>query len=65
MSKDEFDIYFFATSPLGHFLLGNSRLPFMDKHRKIIVVGNDMHNPPVKEGENFKGLGVEIYCPSQ
>jgi len=58
MSEDGFDIIF-ATNHLGHFLLCNLLLPFMDKHGKIIVVASDMHDPPVKEGEKFEWIGVE------
>eukprot|EP00833_Pecoramyces_ruminatium_P001362 jgi/Orpsp1_1/1175394/evm.model.c7180000053685.1 len=45
MSVDGFDIIF-ATNHLGHFLLCNLMLPFMEKNGKIISVASDMHDPP-------------------
>lgn len=35
-----------ATNYLGHFLLTNLLLPFMEKESKIFNVTSDMHNPP-------------------
>ncbi len=35
-----------ATNYLGHFLLTNLLLPFMEKESKILNVTSDMHNPP-------------------
>ena len=58
LSEDGFDIIF-ATNHLGHFLLTNLLLPFMDKQGKIIATASDMHNPPLKEGETFEWLGTE------
>ncbi|OUM65164.1 hypothetical protein PIROE2DRAFT_60210 [Piromyces sp. E2] len=58
VSKDGFDIIF-ATNHLGHFLLCNLMLPFMEKRGKIISIASDMHDPPVKEGQKFEWLGVE------
>jgi len=57
-TEDGFDVIF-ATNHLGHFLLSNLLLPYMEKDGKIIVVSSDMHNPPLKEGETFEWLGVE------
>ena len=35
-----------ATNYLGHFLLTNLLLPYMEENGKIINVTSDMHNPP-------------------
>lgn len=58
MTEDGFDVVF-ATNHLGHFLLTNLLLPFMDKNGKIIVTSSDMHNPPLKEGQKFEWIGTE------
>ena len=36
----------FATNYLGHFLLTNLLLPYMEDNAKILNVTSDMHNPP-------------------
>ena len=58
LSEDGFDIIF-ATNHLGHFLLTNLLLPFMDKEGKILVTASDMHNPPLEKGQTFDWLGTE------
>ena len=58
-SKDGYDIIF-ATNHLGHFLLVNSLIPYMEENGRIIVVSSDMHNPPkdlIKT--EFKWIGTE------
>ena len=57
-TPEGFDILF-ATNHLGHFLLTNLMLPYMEKDGKIIVTASDMHNPPLREGETFEWLGTE------
>ncbi len=58
MTEDGFDIIF-ATNHLGHFLLTNLLLPFMEENGKILVTASDMHNPPLKPGEKYDWLGTE------
>ena len=45
LSKDGIEIVC-ATNYLGHFLLTNLLLPYMDSDAKIFNVTSDMHNPP-------------------
>ena len=57
-SKDGYDIIF-ATNHLGHFLLVNSLLPFMEENGRIIIVSSDMHDPPKEMvKENFEWIGT-------
>ena len=58
LTQDGFDIIF-ATNHLGHFLLTNLLLPYMQENAKIIVTASDMHNPPLKEGETYEWIGTE------
>lgn len=58
LTDEGFDIVF-ATNHLGHFLLTNLLLPYMEPHGKIISTASDMHNPMLKEGETFEWLGTE------
>lgn len=58
MTEEGFDIIF-ATNHLGHFLLTNLLLPFMDKDGKILVTSSDMHKPILKADETFEWLGTE------
>ena len=58
LTEDGFDVVF-ATNHLGHFLLTNLLLPFMEKEGKILVTASDMHNPLLQPGETFAWLGVE------
>ncbi len=58
LTEDGFDVVF-ATNHLGHFLLTNLLLPFMEKEGKILVTASDMHNPLLQSGETFAWLGVE------
>ena len=44
-SIDNFDLVM-ATNYIGHFLLTNLLLPYMDDNAKIFNVTSDMHNPP-------------------
>ncbi|AVL00873.1 SDR family NAD(P)-dependent oxidoreductase [Pediococcus inopinatus] len=44
-TADGFDIVF-ETNHLGHFLLTNLLLPYMETSAKILVVSSDMHCPP-------------------
>ena len=58
-SKDGYDIIF-ATNHLGHFLLVNSLIPYMEENGRIIMVSSDMHDPPkdmIKA--NFEWIGTE------
>lgn len=45
ITEEGFELVF-ATNYLGHFLLTNLLLPYMDKNAKIFNVSSDMHNPP-------------------
>ncbi len=59
-STDNFDLVM-ATNYIGHFLLTNLLLPFMEDNAKILNVSSDMHNPPKKliwidPNEQFKPL---------
>ncbi len=58
LTEDGFDVVF-ATNHLGHFLLTNLLLPFMEKEGKILVTASDMHNPLLQPGETFEWLGTE------
>lgn len=44
-TEDGFELVF-ATNYLGHFLLTNLLLPYMEENAKILNVTSDMHNPP-------------------
>lgn len=44
-TEDGFELVF-ATNYLGHFLLTNLLLPYMEANSQIINVTSDMHNPP-------------------
>ena len=58
-SKDGYDIIF-ATNHLGHFLLVNSLLPYMEENGRIIILSSDMHDPPKEMvKENFEWIGTE------
>ena len=50
MTKDGFEIVF-QTNHLGHFLLANLLLPYMDDHGKIFVTSSDMHDSPMGKME--------------
>ena len=59
-SVDNFDLVM-ATNYIGHFLLTNLLLPYMDDNAKIFNISSDMHNPPRKlawidPNEQFKPL---------
>ena len=58
-SKDGYDIIF-ATNHLGHYLLVNSLLCFMEENSRIIMISNDMHDPPkdMIKG-SFEWIGTE------
>ena len=58
-SKEGFDIIF-ATNHLGHYLLVNSLIPYMEDNGRITIVSSDMHNPP-KElvGTNLEWISAE------
>jgi NAD(P)-dependent dehydrogenase (short-subunit alcohol dehydrogenase family) len=45
MTPEGFDCVF-ATNHLGHFLLTNLLLPYMQPTGRVINVSSDMHNPP-------------------
>lgn len=45
ITEEGFELVF-ATNFLGHFLLANLLLPYMNENAKIINVTSDMHNPP-------------------
>ncbi|MBC1979655.1 SDR family NAD(P)-dependent oxidoreductase [Listeria welshimeri] len=55
LTDDGFDIIF-ETNHLGHFLLTNMLIPYMQDNSRIVMVSSDMHNPP---GQALKWLGVE------
>ena len=55
LTFDGFDIVF-ETNHLGHFLLANLLLPFIEENGKVFVVSSDMHNPPMG---NLKWIGTE------
>ena len=58
-SKDGYDIMF-ATNHLGHFLLVNSLIPYIEENGRIIIVSSDMHDPPKEMiKENFEWIGTE------
>ncbi len=44
-TEDGFELVF-ATNHLGHFLLTNLLLPYMNKDARILNITSDMHNPP-------------------
>lgn len=48
LTADGYDIIF-ETNHLGHFLLTNLLLPYIEEKGRIIAVSSDMHNPPGKE----------------
>ena len=59
-SIDNFDLVM-ATNYIGHFLLTNLLLPYMEENGKIFNVSSDMHNPPkgltwIDPNEQFKPL---------
>lgn len=45
ITEEGFELVF-ATNYLGHFLLTNLLLPYMEDNARIINVTSDMHNPP-------------------
>jgi NAD(P)-dependent dehydrogenase (short-subunit alcohol dehydrogenase family) len=45
ITDDGFDITF-GVNHLGHFLLTNLLLPYMNENGRIVFVASDMHNPP-------------------
>ena len=45
ITEEGFELVF-ATNYLGHFLLTNLLLPYMNEDARIINVTSDMHNPP-------------------
>ena len=57
-SVDGYDIIF-ATNHLGHFLLTNLLLPFMEENGKITIVSSDMHDPPKDLTPDFHWVGAE------
>ena len=54
-TEDGFELVF-ATNYLGHFLLTNLLLPYMNKDAQILNITSDMHNPPM----GIKWVGPEL-----
>ena len=59
LSEDGFEIVF-ATNYLGHFLLSNLLIPYINDGGKIFNISSDMHNPP--KGIKWKGT-EELFHP--
>ena len=51
-----------ATNYLGHFLLTNLLLPYMEENAKILNITSDMHNPP---GEMEWKNPEELFHPTE
>jgi NAD(P)-dependent dehydrogenase (short-subunit alcohol dehydrogenase family) len=55
----------FGTNHLGHFLLVNLLLPYMDVNGRIVFVSSDMHNPPKIFGPMVYTGALDLAYPKE
>ena len=60
VTDDGFEIVF-ETNHLGHFLLGNLMLPYMEDEGKIFATSSDMHDSPMGKME-WSGTEALAHC---